>query len=83
MVAIPMIADLRKLTGQRALIEFSDGEVVVAVILKVDPDEHEDITFDVETVRRAVRATPYEKRNVYVAPIRDLRSVRAADGGVP
>lgn len=72
---VPLVEQLMRNKSQQVRLEFEDGEVVDAVLLDVSPEEHEDITFDVVQVRHAVRADSYDRRKVYVAPIRSIRRV--------
>jgi hypothetical protein len=74
---VAMVEQLLRHKSQSVTLEFDDGEMVDAILLNVDPLEHEDITFDVIQVRRTVREYPYSKKNVYVAPISSVRSVAA------
>jgi len=74
---VALVEQLRLHTSKSVTLEFEDGEMVDAILLQVDPSEHEDITFDVIQVRRAVRQKSYDRKNVYVAPISSIRSVAA------
>jgi len=49
------------------------------VLLGVDAEEHDDITFDVTNVRRSTGKISYDRRNVYSAAISSVRSVRPLD----
>jgi len=72
---VALVAELTRHTSKSVTLEFDDGEVVDAVLLKVDSTEHDDITFDVLRVRQRVEGTRYDARNVYVAPISTVRRV--------
>jgi hypothetical protein len=74
---VAMVEQLLSYASKPVTLEFEDGELVDAILLKIDPSEHEDITFDVIQVRRTVREEPYDRKNVYVAPISSVRSVTA------
>jgi hypothetical protein len=76
-IMVALVEQLLRNKSQSVTLEFEDGEVVDAILLDVDPSEHEDITFDVIQVRHTVREKPYDKKNVYVAPINSIKSVRA------
>jgi hypothetical protein len=72
---VALVAELTRHKSKTVTLEFTDGEVVDAVLLEVDSDEHEDITFDVVRVRQQIEGTRYDARNVYVAPINTVRRV--------
>lgn len=72
---VAMVEQLLSYASKPVTLEFEDGEVVDAVLLKVDASEHDDITFDVIQVRRTVREQSYDRKNVYVAPISSIKSV--------
>jgi hypothetical protein len=74
---VDMVDQLLQHKSHSVTLEFDDGEVIDAILLNVDPLEHQDITFDVIQVRHTVRGKPYDKKNVYVAPITSVRSVTA------
>ena len=74
---VALVEQLLRHKSQSVTLEFDDGEVIDAILLNVDPSEHADITFDVIQVRHTVREQPYDKKNVYVAPISSIRSVAA------
>lgn len=74
---VALVDQLNRHRSQAVTLEFVDGEVIDAILLNVDPAEHEDVTFDVIQVRHTVRESPYDKKNVYVAPISSIRSVAA------
>ena len=72
---VALLDQLRRLKSQPVTIEFVDGEVVDAVLLEVDTEEHDDIVFDVTAVRKRTEKTAYDARNVYTAPISSVRRV--------
>jgi prephenate dehydrogenase len=72
---VALVDQLAQHKSQRVTLEFDDGEVVEAVLLDVDANEHDDITFDVIAVRHAVREAQYDPNNVYVAPISTVKRV--------
>jgi len=72
---VAVLDELLRSQGKRAVIEFTDGEVLLARVLKVDIQEHEDVTFDVERVLVPGKQASYDRRNVYVAPLSDVKSV--------
>jgi len=53
--SMPDYADLRRHLNRAVRLHFTDGEVVDAVLLGVDPAEHEDLTY--ELVRRLTSGT--------------------------
>lgn len=57
-------------------IEFEDGEIVDAILIDVDSVEHQDITYDVLAVRRAITNETYPRTKVYVAPISTIAGVK-------
>ncbi|HEX8850740.1 MAG TPA: hypothetical protein VF761_14515 [Gemmatimonadaceae bacterium] len=71
---VAMVDQLIQLKGQRVLLEFEDGEIVEAKLMKVDAVEHQDIVFDVLSVRKSVGET-YTREKVYVAPIATVTRV--------
>lgn len=76
-----LIETLLRCRSKPVTIEFDDGEVVDAVLLSVDPDEHEDLLFDVLSVRVPSADRKYDRRNIYRAPISDVRRIEPlADG---
>lgn len=66
---------LRKHRGSVVTLEFDDGEIIDARLLHVDPDDHEDITYDVIRVRASGPTTAYDPSTVYVMPISAIRRV--------
>jgi len=77
MVAI--LDDLQRLKSKRVTLQFTDGEIVDAILVGVDAQEHDDITFDVLAVRQPIAKSAYDVRNVYTAPISSVRAVSALD----
>jgi hypothetical protein len=76
---VAMVEQLKAQESKRVTLEFNDGEVIDAVLLKVDSVEHDDITFDVIRVRTAAHDSPrYDSKNVYVAPIESVARVSAS-----
>lgn len=71
-----MVEQLEQLIGQRAILTFADGEVVVVRLLAVDAIDHEDVTFDVVEVRRSV-GTSYPEDRAFIAPLSSIVAVTA------
>lgn len=70
-----ILEELQRLKSKPVVLEFTDGEVVEAILLGVDPQEHDDIMFDVLAVREPIAKTKYDPHNVYRAPIASVRRV--------
>jgi hypothetical protein len=76
---VALVMQLLALKGRRALVEFTNGDRVECQLVDVDPDAHEEITFDVVRVIRATRTPPYSSEATYVAPIDTVRRVEPLD----
>lgn len=69
---------LSECVGRRVVLEFTDGERVEAKILSVDPDDHEDMIFDVVRVLNPVPDSSYPAGAVYRASLESIRRVEPA-----
>lgn len=69
---------LRANVGSVVTIEFADGEVIEAKISSVDSDEHNDVTYEVVSVRSPGFGVRYKPGNFYQAKIADIARVIAA-----
>lgn len=72
---VAVVGILQSLIGNRALLEFEDGEIIEAQILALDASDHLDVTFDVLHVRTSV-GVEYPPSRAFIAPL--ARIVRAS-----
>jgi len=66
---------LRANVGSVVTIEFRDGEVIEAKISSIDSDEHNDVTYEVVSVRSSGPGAGYQQGNFYQAKIADIARV--------
>lgn len=71
-----VVDQLLQYKGQTVSIEFEDGGIIDAILIDVDHVEHQDITYDVLAVRKAISEETYPRSMVYVAPIETVVGVR-------
>jgi len=72
---VALVEQLLQCKGQQVTITFEDGEIVDALLIDVDPVEHQDITYDVLAVRKSIGDQTYSRTKVYVAPIGTVTAV--------
>lgn len=80
---VALVNELVNNRGKAVTLEFDDGEIIDARLLSIDPEEHEDIVFDVLAVRQPGRSGGYDPRNIYTAPIASVKRVQALEENPP
>jgi len=71
-------AELRRHVKKQVELTFSDGEVVIAKLLWVDIEEHNDIGYELVQVLK-LGGGKYDKPAAFVAPLRDLVGWKVLD----
>jgi hypothetical protein len=79
---MPDYADLRRYLNRGVRLRFTDGEVIDALLLGVDPDEHEVVTYAL--VRRLASGTTGAVESppgiTLIAPLADLAGWESTTG---